>query len=332
MAAAVTSRLSSLGVLVDADGVATITLDRPEIHNAFDDVMVAELTQALRRLDGDAQVRVVILAASGKSFSSGANLNWMKRMAGYSEAQNVKDALALAELMHTLHSLSKPTIARVHGAAYAGGLGLVACCDIAVATREASFCVSEVRLGLIPAVIMPYLIAAIGERQARRYCLTAETFAAAEAFRIGLIHQLVETHELQPTLGALVNRLVVGGPLAIAHCKAWIGEVAARPIDETLVAESARRIAALRASGEGREGVAAFLEKRDAKWIAAAKRRVDAHHGGAGGGASAAGKSATTTRSPEKASRGSRTDPASAGGDTVPAGMPVARAPRGPRA
>jgi methylglutaconyl-CoA hydratase len=261
-------------VNVDADGIATVTLDRPDIHNAFDDVMVAELTQALRLLDADSGVRVVIIAAHGKSFSSGANLNWMKRMAGYSEAQNVKDALGLAELMHTLYTLSKPTIARVHGPAYAGGLGLVACCDMAIATREATFCLSEVRLGLIPAVITPYVIAAIGERQARRYFLTAEKFDAPEAFRIGLIHDLVEEHELGPTLNSLVTLLYMGGPQALAQCKDWIATVAAGSLDRTLVAESARRIAQLRASGEGREGVAAFLEKRDSSWVAAAKGKA----------------------------------------------------------
>jgi methylglutaconyl-CoA hydratase len=268
--------LTSITVVVDADGIATVTLNRPEIHNAFDDVMVSELNHALRELDADPGVRVVIIAANGRSFSSGANLNWMKRMAGYSEAQNVKDALGLAGLMHTLYTLSKPTIARVHGPAYAGGLGLVACCDIAIATREATFCLSEVRLGLIPAVITPYVIAAIGERQTRRYCLTAERFDAPEAFRIGLIHDLVEEHELGSTLNALVTHLFMGGPHALAQCKDWIARAAASPIDDSLVAESARRIAGLRASAEGREGIAAFLEKRDSKWVAVAKQGVDA--------------------------------------------------------
>jgi len=286
MASARPPAFSSIRVLVDADGIATVTLDRPEIHNAFDDLMVAELTRALRDLDASPQVRVVILAASGKSFSAGANLNWMKRMAGYSEAQNMKDALGLAELMHTLYTLSKPTIARVHGPAYAGGLGLVACCDIAIATREATFCLSEVRLGLVPAVVAPYVIAAIGERQARRYFLTAEKFGAPEAFRIGLIHDLVEEDELGPALNALVTLLFMGGPKAIAECKDWIATVAQSPTDEKLVAESARRIARLRASSEGREGVSAFLEKRDSTWVAAAKSKA----GGAKAGSAAGGK------------------------------------------
>ncbi len=259
-------------VAVDARGIATVTLDRPEIHNAFDDVMIAALTRALDDLDSDPAVRVVVVAATGRSFSAGANLNWMKRMAGYSEAQNVEDALGLAGLMHRLYTLSKPTVARVHGPAFAGGLGLVACCDIAVAVREATFCLTEVRLGLIPAVITPYVVAAIGERLARRYCLTAERFDAAEALRLGLVHEVVEADALDARIDALLGHLLRGGPASLAECKAWVTEVAARPIDAALVAESARRIAALRAGAEGREGVAAFLEKRDARWVAPAGR------------------------------------------------------------
>lgn len=289
---------SSILVAVDLDGIATVTLNRPEIHNAFDDVMIAELTHALRDLDADPQVRVVILAASGSSFSAGANLNWMKRMAGYSEAQNVKDALGLAGLMHTLYTLGKPTIARVQGPAFAGGMGLVACCDIAIATRQATFCLTEVRLGLIPAVITPYVIAAIGERQARRYCLTAEKFDAAEAFRLGLIHDLVEEHELGSTLNSLVTHLFLGGPQALAQCKDWISVAAASPIDDRLVAESARRIAALRAGSEGREGVAAFLEKRDSRWVAEAKRRIAERESGP----AVQGKGAARKAAPKKAS------------------------------
>jgi methylglutaconyl-CoA hydratase len=294
---------SSILVAVDLDGIATVTLNRPEIHNAFDDVMIAELTHALRDLDADPQVRVVILAANGSSFSAGANLNWMKRMAGYSEAQNVKDALGLAGLMHTLYTLGKPTIARVQGPAFAGGMGLVACCDIAIATRQATFCLTEVRLGLIPAVITPYVIAAIGERQARRYCLTAEKFDAAEAFRLGLIHDLVEEHELGSTLNSLVTHLFLGGPQALAQCKDWISVAAASPIDDRLVAESARRIAALRAGSEGREGVAAFLEKRDSRWVAEAKRRIaERESGPAVQGKGAARKAAPKKAAPKKAS------------------------------
>ncbi len=172
--------------------MATLTLNRPEVHNAFDDQLIAELTARLRELDHTADVRVVVLAGNGKSFSAGADLNWMKRMAGFSEGENLRDAVALADLLHTLRALTKPTIARVQGAAYGGGVGLVAACDIAVASLAASFSLSEVRLGLIPAVISPYVIAAIGERQARRYFLTAERFDAQEALRIGLVHVAVD--------------------------------------------------------------------------------------------------------------------------------------------
>jgi methylglutaconyl-CoA hydratase len=264
--------LTGITVATDARGIATVTLDRPEIHNAFDDAMIAALTRALHDLAADAAVRVVVLAASGRSFSAGANLNWMQRMAGYSEAQNVEDALGLARLMHVLYTFRKPTLARVHGSAFAGGLGLVACCDIAVAAPEATFCLTEVRLGMIPAVITPYVVAAIGERQARRYCLTAERFDAAEALRLGLVHEVVDAAGLDARIDALAGQLLLGGPGALAECKAWVAEAAARPIDEALVVESARRIAALRASPEGREGVTAFLEKRTARWVAEAKR------------------------------------------------------------
>jgi len=274
------SPLGSVTVGVDADGIATLTLDRPDVHNAFDDVMVAELTAVLNALDADPAVRVVILAGNGASFSAGANLNWMRRTADYSAADNERDALALARLMNTLYRLSKPTIARVHGPAYAGGLGLVACCDIAIATREAKFCLSEVRLGLVPAVVTPYVMAAVGERQARRYVLTAETFDAPEAYRIGLVHDIVEEYELTPTLNALVTLLFRAGPQALAHSKAWIARVAASPIDDALVAQSAALIAGLRASPEGRAGIAAFLEKRDTPWVAEAKARVSARDGG----------------------------------------------------
>ncbi|MFN7750684.1 MAG: enoyl-CoA hydratase-related protein [Pseudomonadota bacterium] len=273
--------LTSVRLALDADGIATVTLDRPDVHNAFDDVMVAELTAVLRELDTDPRVRVVILAGNGPSFSAGANLNWMRRTADYSAADNERDALALATLMNTLYRLSRPTIARVHGPAYAGGMGLVACCDIAVATREAKFCLSEVRLGLVPAVVTPYVMKAIGERQARRYVLTAETFDAAEAYRIGLVHDIVEEHELTPTLNGLVTLLFRAGPQALAHGKSWIETVAASPIDDTLVAQSATLIAGLRASAEGRAGISAFLEKRDTPWLAEAKRRVAAREGGA---------------------------------------------------
>lgn len=253
---------------IDDRGRATLTMNRPELHNAFDDAVISELTDALRQLDDDPDVRVVILAASGRSFSSGADLNWMRRMADYSREQNLADAEGLAELMRTLDTLSKPTIALVQGAAYGGGVGLVACCDIAIATGRASFCLSEVKLGLIPAVISPYVVAAIGSRAARRYFLSAETFDAGEAHRLGLVHQVVaDEQELDTAAERMVARLLANGPGAMAAAKDLIAAVAGRHVDDALIADTAGRIADQRSSREGREGLSAFLEKRKPSWV-----------------------------------------------------------------
>jgi methylglutaconyl-CoA hydratase len=251
---------------VAPNGCATLTMNRPGVHNAFDDQLIVQLTQRLRELEGDPQVRVVVLAAEGRSFSAGADLNWMERMARYSEAENLRDAVALADLMHTLSALRKPTVGRVQGAAYGGGVGLVACCDIAVASTSASFSLSEVRLGLIPAVISPHVIAAIGERQARRYFLTAERFDAAEALRIGLLHAVVDEAKLDAIVQGIVEQLLKGGPKAQAAAKDLIGAVVNRPVDRALVEDTAERIARIRVTPEGREGIAAFLEKRSPSW------------------------------------------------------------------
>jgi methylglutaconyl-CoA hydratase len=245
------------------DGVATIRMNRPDVHNAFDDRLIAELTAELRRLE----VRCVVLAANGKSFSAGADLNWMQRMAAYSEAENLRDAVAMAGLMRTLYGMRKPTVARVQGAAFGGGVGLVACCDIAVASTEASFSLSEVRLGLIPSVISPYVIAAIGERQARRYFLTAERFGAEEARRIGLVHEVTGADRLDEVVNEITAALLKGGPHALAAARALIADVARHPLDDALMEETARRIAAMRVAPEGREGLAAFLEKRKPAWL-----------------------------------------------------------------
>jgi methylglutaconyl-CoA hydratase len=251
---------------IDARGVATLTLNRPEVHNAFDDTLIAELTGELDRLGGDDTVRAVVLAGKGKSFSAGADLNWMRRMAGYSHADNLRDAQALAALMRTLNELPKPTLARVQGAAFGGGVGLIACCDIAIAAEEAKFSLSEVRLGLIPAVISPYVVAAIGERAARRYFLTGERFEAREALRLGLVHEVCTGSELDARVGAISDALLECGPKAIAAAKNLIATVARRPTDRALTDETAGRIAAIRATDEGKEGVAAFLEKRKPRW------------------------------------------------------------------
>ena len=256
----------SILLAVDDAGVATLTLNRPEVHNAFDDRLIAELAHKLREAAHNHAVRVIVLAANGKSFSAGADLNWMKSMAHFSEAENLRDAVGLADLMHTITVLPKPTVARVQGPAYGGGVGLVACCDIAVGSRAAMFSLSEVRLGLIPAVISPHVIAAIGERQARRYFLTAERFDAAEALRIGLLHVVAEEEQLDVALRAIVEHLLKGGPKAQGAAKDLIASVTNRPIDRRLVEDTAERIARIRVTAEGKEGIAAFLEKRAPAW------------------------------------------------------------------
>lgn len=253
---------------IDDRGVATLTMNRPEVHNAFDEDFIATMTQALETLERDETVRVVQLAATGTSFSAGADLDWMKRMSGYSREENLADALGLAELMRKLNSLQKPTIALVQGAAYGGGVGLVACCDIVLAARRASFCLSEVKLGLIPAVISPYVMAAIGEKACRRYFLTAEPFDAAEAWRLGLVHEVLENEEsLAATAERITFLLLRNSPQAIAAAKSLITAVSGQPQDSSLIAETARRIADQRASTDGKEGVTAFLEKRKAAWV-----------------------------------------------------------------
>jgi methylglutaconyl-CoA hydratase len=248
------------------DGVATIRMNRPDVHNAFDDALIAALTAELGRLDQLPEARVIVLAANGKSFSAGADLNWMRRMAKYSQEENLRDAMALAGLMRTLDGVSKPTIARVQGAAFGGGVGLVACCDIAIASTEAAFSLSEVRLGLIPSVISPYVIAAIGEREARRYFLTAERFDAVEARRIGLVHDVVDSGALDEAVAKIAGQLLKGGPQALAAAKKLIADVSRRSMDDALAAETARRIAAIRVESEGQEGLAAFFEKRRPNW------------------------------------------------------------------
>ncbi len=248
--------------------VGLVTLNRPERHNAFDDALVAELTAALEAMEADAAVRLVVLCGAGKSFCAGADLAWMERMAGYSDAQNLRDAEALAALMRTLAHLAKPTVARVHGAAYGGGVGLVACCDIAIATQAAAFSLSEAKLGLIPAVISPYVVAAMGERAARRYFLTAERFDAATAQRLGLVHELATAEgDLDRRVGLVADALLACGPGAQREAKALVRAVAARPVTEEVAQDTARRIARVRASAEGREGIAAFLAKRRPSWL-----------------------------------------------------------------
>ncbi|MEP7070476.1 MAG: enoyl-CoA hydratase/isomerase family protein [Usitatibacter sp.] len=248
--------------------IGLVTMNRPERHNAFDDALIAELTDAFRSMEAEDGIRIVVLSGAGKSFSAGADLHWMKRMAGFSMEENRRDAMALAALMRTIAHLRKPTLARVQGAALGGGVGLVACCDVAVATQGATFSLSEVKLGLIPAVISPYVVAAIGERAARRYFLTAERFTAAEAWRIGLVHEVsVGEDEMDETIGAIVDAMLAASPMAQKEAKDLIRAVAHRPLTSEVVQDTAERIAKIRSSPEGREGVAAFLEKRRASWV-----------------------------------------------------------------
>jgi methylglutaconyl-CoA hydratase len=251
---------------IDTRGVATLTMNRPELRNAFDDQLIAAMTTQLRSLEADARVRVVVLAAAGKSFSAGADLNWMRRMAQYSEAENLRDARALAELMKTLNELAKPTIARLQGSAFAGGMGLVACCDIAVAVPSAMFALTEVRLGLTPAVISPYVVRAMGQRMARRYFLTAERFSAQEALRMGLLHAVVPEEELDKTVETILADLLKGGPRSLAVTKDLVATVSREKLDGALIEETARRIARIRVSQEGQEGIGSFLDKRSPTW------------------------------------------------------------------
>jgi methylglutaconyl-CoA hydratase len=259
--------MSSDKLKVEIDGgVARLILAQPEKHNAFDDAIIAAFTDALERVGNDASVRVVVLSGEGKSFSAGADLEWMRRMADYGEAENLADARALAAMLQRLNDLPKPTIARVQGATFGGGVGLVACCDIAIASEAAIFCLSEARLGLTPSTISPYVVAAMGAHNARRYFLTAERFDGAAAERIGLVHMVTKPDQLDAAVNDFIVALLQNGPMAIGECKELIRRVAAGPVDSAMIEDTAQHIARVRASAEGREGVRAFLEKRPAAW------------------------------------------------------------------
>jgi methylglutaconyl-CoA hydratase len=249
-------------LLISRSGaVLTLTLNQPERRNAFNDEVIAELTQAFEEAHAMPEVRAVVLAANGKSFCAGADLNWMRRMADYSHAENLADAGALARMLGAIYHCSKPTIARIQGDVYAGGMGLVAACDMAVSVDSARFCLSEVRLGLIPATISPYVIRAMGARQAHRYFLTAEVFDAAEAHRMGFVHGLAPADQLDSQVDALVQALMQAGPEAVRACKTLLHTVAHKDIDTPLVQHTVEQIASIRAGAEGRAGVRAFLEK-----------------------------------------------------------------------
>ena len=248
-------------------GVSTVTLNRPDVRNAFNQEVIAELTAVFLELGRRPEVRCVVLAASGTAFCAGADLNWMKRMASYSRDENVDDATALARMLEVIYECPKPTLAKVQGDVYAGGLGLVAACDIAIAADTAHYCVSEVRIGLIPATISPYLIRAMGARAAHRWFLTAERFAAAQATACGLVHEAVPAGDLDARVAALARTLVQAGPEAVKACKKLLHDVAGQEMSDSLLEDTAERIADIRVTPEGREGIAAFLDKRKPNWL-----------------------------------------------------------------
>ncbi len=247
--------------------VATVTLNRPDVRNAFNEFTIAELSLAFNELGRDDDVRAIVLAANGPAFCAGADLNWMKKMALYSHAENAEDAEKLADMLRTIYLCPKPVVAKVQGDCYAGGMGLVAACDIAVVATSASFCLSEVKLGLIPATISPYVIKSMGENAARRYFLTAEKFTAQEAHRIGFAHEIVAAESLDDHVDSIVKSLVTSSPNAVREAKVLVREVTGREVDSALVVDTAERIANIRSSDEGREGVASFLEKRKPSWL-----------------------------------------------------------------
>lgn len=259
--------MSTLHITHDA-GVARITLARPEIRNAFSDVAIADITQAFLTVGARADVLAVVLAAEGPAFCAGADLNWMRRMADYTRDENRDDAGKLAEMLRVIYECPKPTIARVQGDVYAGGMGLVAACDMAVAADTAGFCLSEVKIGLIPATISPYVIRAMGARAAHRYFLTGERFDAAEAHRIGFVHEVTGAAALDEKIDAMLKPLLSAGPAAVRACKQLVIDVAEREIEPGLIAATVEGIATIRASAEGKEGVQAFLSKRKPSWLA----------------------------------------------------------------
>jgi len=259
--------MSAATLDINRDGpVARVFLNRPDVRNAFNDAVIAELTQAFHTLGADASLRAIVLGGHGKAFCAGADLNWMRAMADYSWAQNKADAMALAEMLWTVYSCPLPVVGRIHGDCYAGGMGLAAACDVLVAAEGLQFCLSEARLGLLPATIGPYVLRALGEQASRRYFVTAERFSAAEAHRLGFVHALVGADRLDAKVDEIVATLVANGPAAVKACKKLVQDLAGRPITAALRDDTAGRIADIRASDEGREGVQAFLHKRSPPW------------------------------------------------------------------
>ena len=247
-------------------GVATVWMNRPERHNAFDESLIRELRRAFEHLSADDAARVIVLGGRGKSFSAGADLNWMRRAAGYGVDENLRDARALAAMLRAIDRTPKPTIARIHGAALGGGMGLACACDIAIAATEASFATTEVRFGIIPATIGPYVVRAIGARMASRYFLTGERVSAEEAHRLGVVHEVCAADALDERVRAVTQSVLAGGPRAQSAAKMLLRQIANRTIDDAVIEETAHAIADLRVTPEAREGVAAFLDKREPTW------------------------------------------------------------------
>ena len=253
---------------VETSGAVTrITLNRPEVRNAFNAELIAALTHAFGTVAAAPQTRVVVLGGHGKAFCAGADLGWMREMAGYDWEQNRADAQALADMLWAIHACPVPVVGRIHGDCYAGGVGLAAVCDVLVAAEGVTFCLSEARLGLLPGTISPYVIRAMGEQAARRYFITAERFSAAQAKAMGFVHEVCAAEAIDAKVDELVATLVANGPMAVRACKQLVQDVAGRPIDAALRAETARRIADIRATDEGREGVQSFLNKRAPAWL-----------------------------------------------------------------
>ena len=252
---------------IDSRGVARVTLNNPDKHNAFDDQMIIELTNAFNALAANANVRIMLLKSEGKSFSAGADLDWMKRMASYSYQQNLNDARALAAMLKALHQMPIPTIARVQGAAFGGAIGLISCCDIALASSNASFALSEVKIGLVPSTISPYVIAAIGERHAKRYFMTAERFDTNTALQISLVHEAVEEQFLDDKVEQLITAILSNGSEAVVAAKQLFFAVSGKAIDSSLIEHTCEVIAGIRVSAQGQEGLSAFLDKRKPHWL-----------------------------------------------------------------
>jgi methylglutaconyl-CoA hydratase len=252
---------------IDSRGIARVILNNPDKHNAFDDQMIIQLTEAFEAVATNSDVRIMLLQSEGKSFSAGADLGWMKRMARYSYQQNLSDTHALAAMLKALHQMPIPTIARVQGAAFGGALGLISCCDIAVASSKASFALSEVKIGLVPSTISPYVIAAIGERHAKRYFMTAERFDANTALQISLVHEAVEERFLDDKVEQLITMILSNGPEAVVAAKQLVFAISGKAIDSTLIEHTCEVIAGIRVSAQGQEGLNAFLDKRKPHWL-----------------------------------------------------------------